>query len=92
VNNSEDPVENEFLIGGNERRDIVLVDYDPSWAGRFDDEWAKITTALVAESGLRRYLRWQRPCVGSDPDGARGQDLRGRPDHRDHHGQEYLQA
>jgi GrpB-like predicted nucleotidyltransferase (UPF0157 family) len=47
VSNSDEPVDTEFLIGGNERRDIVLVDYDPSWPARFHDEWAKITTALA---------------------------------------------
>jgi GrpB-like predicted nucleotidyltransferase (UPF0157 family) len=50
VSNSEEPVENDFLIGGNERRDIVLVDYDRSWPSRFQDEWAKITTALGTEA------------------------------------------
>jgi GrpB-like predicted nucleotidyltransferase (UPF0157 family) len=50
VSNSNEAVENEILIGGNERRDIVLVDYDPSWPARFQDEWAKITTALGAEA------------------------------------------
>jgi len=50
VSNSDEAVENEFLIGGNERRDIVLVAYDPSWPARFQDEWAKITTALGTEA------------------------------------------
>jgi GrpB-like predicted nucleotidyltransferase (UPF0157 family) len=50
VSKSGEAVENEFLIGGNERRDIVLVDYDPSWSARFEDQRAKITTALVAEA------------------------------------------
>jgi len=50
VSNSDEPIENEFLIGGNERRDIVLVDYDPSWPARFQDERAKITTALGTET------------------------------------------
>jgi GrpB-like predicted nucleotidyltransferase (UPF0157 family) len=49
VSNSDEPVYNEFLIGGSERRDIALLDYDPSWPGRFETEWAKITTALGAE-------------------------------------------
>lgn len=49
MSNSDEPVEDEVLIGGNERRDIVLVDYDPSWPARFRDEWVKITTALGTE-------------------------------------------
>ena len=48
MSNPDEP--NEFLIGGNERRAIVLVDYDPSWPMRFQDERAKITTALGAEA------------------------------------------
>jgi len=50
VSNPDEPIENEFLIGGNERRAIVLVDYDPSWPMRFQDERAKITTALGTEA------------------------------------------
>ena len=33
MSNPDEPIENEFLIGGTERRAIVLVDYDPSWPG-----------------------------------------------------------
>jgi len=36
VNNPDEPIENEFLIGGNERRAIVLMDYDPNWTVRDD--------------------------------------------------------
>ena len=49
MSNPDEPIENEFLIGGNERRAIVLVDYDPSWPVRFQDERAKLTTALGTE-------------------------------------------
>ena len=50
MSNPGEPIENEFLIGGNERRAIVLVDYDPSWPVRFQDERAKLTTALGTEA------------------------------------------
>jgi GrpB-like predicted nucleotidyltransferase (UPF0157 family) len=50
VNNPDEPIENEFLIGGNERRAIVLMDYDPNWPVRFQDERAKLTTALGTEA------------------------------------------
>lgn len=50
MSNSDEPVDTEFLIGRNERRDIVLVDYDRSWPARFHDEWAKITTAPGTEA------------------------------------------
>src|SRR6188472_1450231 len=34
------------LIGGRERRPIVLVPYDPSWAARFERERRRIAAAL----------------------------------------------
>ncbi|MFD6162940.1 GrpB family protein [Nocardia sp. NPDC060256] len=34
------------LIGGVEKRDIRIVDYDPTWPERFADERARIATAL----------------------------------------------
>jgi GrpB-like predicted nucleotidyltransferase (UPF0157 family) len=34
------------LIGGPEKRSIVLVDYDPSWAKLFDEHRARILAAL----------------------------------------------
>jgi len=34
------------LVGGRERRDIVLVDHDPRWADRFEHERSRIRTAL----------------------------------------------
>jgi GrpB-like predicted nucleotidyltransferase (UPF0157 family) len=34
------------LIGGPEKRSIVLVDYDPSWPRRFDEHRARIGAAL----------------------------------------------
>jgi GrpB-like predicted nucleotidyltransferase (UPF0157 family) len=50
VSNPDEPIENEFLIGGNEQRAIVLVDYEPSWPVRFQDERAKLTRALGTEA------------------------------------------
>ena len=49
MSRSGDPLDDGFLIGDIERRDIVLLDYDPSWPARFEDEWARITAALGAE-------------------------------------------
>ena len=34
------------LIGGPEKRDIVIVDYDPAWPVRFHEHAATVTTAL----------------------------------------------
>ncbi len=39
-------IDDSFLVGGRERRDIVLVDYDPSWPERFEAERTKIERAL----------------------------------------------
>ena len=50
MSNPDKPIENEFLIGGNERRAIVLVGYDSSWPVRFQDERAKLTMALGTEA------------------------------------------
>lgn len=36
------PIDDSFLVGGRERRDIVLVDYDPSWPERFEAERTKV--------------------------------------------------
>lgn len=34
------------LIGGREKREIVIVDYDPAWPVRFEQERARIDAAL----------------------------------------------
>ncbi len=36
----------KILIGGRERREIVIVDYDPAWPQRFEHERARIDAAL----------------------------------------------
>ena len=48
MNRPGEPIDEAFLIGGPERRDIVVVDYDPGWPGRFIAEQAKIRAALGA--------------------------------------------
>lgn len=40
------PSLDEVLIGGREARPIIIADYDPAWAERFQQERARITTAL----------------------------------------------
>lgn len=39
---------NPELIGGPEKREIVVVDYDPSWPDRFEEHRARIAQALGA--------------------------------------------
>ncbi len=41
-----DAVLNAVLIGGREEREIVIVDYSPTWARRFEEESARIAAAL----------------------------------------------
>ncbi len=36
------------LVGGIEKRELVLADYDPAWVSRFDDHEARIRSALGA--------------------------------------------
>ena len=45
----EDPIEERIrnsIIGGKESPDIVVVDYDPTWPGRFRNEAERIRAAL----------------------------------------------
>jgi len=68
VSNPDEPIENEFLIGGNERRAIVLVDYDSSWPVRFQEERAKITTALGTEAiGIEHIGSTAVPGLAAKP-------------------------
>ena len=36
----------DVLIGGREKREIVIVDHDPAWASRYERERARIVAAL----------------------------------------------
>ncbi len=36
----------DVLIGGREKREIVIVDHDPAWASRYEQERARIVAAL----------------------------------------------
>jgi GrpB-like predicted nucleotidyltransferase (UPF0157 family) len=56
VSDSDENGDDEFLIGGRERRDVVLLDYDPSWAARFEHERVKITKALGAEAMMIEHI------------------------------------
>jgi GrpB-like predicted nucleotidyltransferase (UPF0157 family) len=51
VNRPEPPDRSEarlddVLIGGREKREITIVDYDPSWPGRFERERERVRAAL----------------------------------------------
>ena len=68
MSNPDKPIENESLIGGNEQRAIVLVDYDPSWPVRFQDERAKLTTALGTEAiGIEHIGSTAVPGLAAKP-------------------------
>jgi GrpB-like predicted nucleotidyltransferase (UPF0157 family) len=45
VNASRHPLD-DVLIGGREKRDIVIVDHDPRWAERYEHERSRIVAAL----------------------------------------------
>jgi len=45
---ADQPIDHSFLIGGPERREIILVSYDPNWPGHFDAQRQRIETALGA--------------------------------------------
>jgi GrpB-like predicted nucleotidyltransferase (UPF0157 family) len=40
----------QALIGGREQREIVIVEYDPSWPARFESERARVQQALGARA------------------------------------------
>jgi GrpB-like predicted nucleotidyltransferase (UPF0157 family) len=42
----DDAYLDEVLIGGRERREIVIADYDPAWPRRFEGERERIRAAL----------------------------------------------
>jgi GrpB-like predicted nucleotidyltransferase (UPF0157 family) len=39
-------IDDDALVGGRERREIVIVEYEPGWAVRFENERARILAAL----------------------------------------------
>jgi GrpB-like predicted nucleotidyltransferase (UPF0157 family) len=39
-------IDEQALIGGRERREITIVDYDPRWPGAYEHERARIAKAL----------------------------------------------
>jgi GrpB-like predicted nucleotidyltransferase (UPF0157 family) len=40
----------KVLIGGREKREIVIVEYDESWPARFEAEHARVRQALGARA------------------------------------------
>ncbi len=43
---TDEPYHDGVLIGGREKRAIVIVDYDPGWRGRYELEREKVARAL----------------------------------------------
>ncbi|MGO9874621.1 MAG: GrpB family protein [Acidimicrobiia bacterium] len=64
-----DPVpELRGLVGGPERVDIFVVDYDPQWPGRFDVERTKIMLALgVRALGIEHVGSTSVPRLAAKP-------------------------
>jgi GrpB-like predicted nucleotidyltransferase (UPF0157 family) len=46
VADTEQPIDDAFLVGGPEHREIVLVPYDPSWPGMFETQRDRLQAAL----------------------------------------------
>jgi GrpB-like predicted nucleotidyltransferase (UPF0157 family) len=46
VTRGDDPDLDGVLIGGREQREIVMADHDPAWAVRYEQERARIVSAL----------------------------------------------
>ncbi len=44
------------LVGGPEKRSVVIADYDPAWPGRFAAERARIREALGAAAGIVEHI------------------------------------
>jgi GrpB-like predicted nucleotidyltransferase (UPF0157 family) len=49
-------IDDEALIGGRERREIVISDYDPAWPERFESERERIATALGEQALLIEHV------------------------------------
>ncbi len=47
---TQDAYHDGFLIGGREKREIVIVAYDPDWPARFELERQRVTRALGASA------------------------------------------
>ena len=44
------------LVGGRESRDIVIVEYDPRWSKRFEEERSRIAAALGGRAMLIQHF------------------------------------
>jgi GrpB-like predicted nucleotidyltransferase (UPF0157 family) len=60
-------VDPEWLIGGREARAIVVVEYDPAWADRFEVERARITAALPGVRGVEHVGSTSVPGLAAKP-------------------------
>jgi GrpB-like predicted nucleotidyltransferase (UPF0157 family) len=52
----DDDLLDRVLIGGRERRTIVIADYDPGWPHRFEQEREKIARALGVRAQLIEHI------------------------------------
>ena len=49
-------IDESALIGGRERREIVIVAYDPAWPARFEQERERIAAALGPRAGVIEHV------------------------------------
>lgn len=52
----DDDLLDRVLIGGRQRPTIVIVDYDPGWPRRFEEERARIAQTLAARAQLIEHI------------------------------------
>lgn len=52
----DDELLDRVLIGGRERRAIVVVDYDPGWPNRFEQEHARIAASLGVRAQIIEHI------------------------------------
>lgn len=62
-----EPQQQHGLIGGVERRDIVVVDHDAGWAARFDGERERISTALPVAVRIEHVGSTAVPGLAAKP-------------------------
>lgn len=63
-----DEVLDQVLVGGRERRPIVIVDYDPGWPERFERERSRVKAALGSKAiCIEHFGSTAVPGLGAKP-------------------------
>lgn len=57
----------EVLIGGRERRPVVIVDYDPAWPARFEEQAGRVRRALGPTARVEHIGSTAVPGLAAKP-------------------------